>query len=56
MKEKVIEVEFIQDHGLYKKGEKTNMAESTAAAIASKGIVKFEGGKTKKESKKENEN
>jgi hypothetical protein len=52
MREKVIEVEFLQKHGLYEKGDKTNMAESTAKAIASKGIIKFDAlvkAKTKKD-------
>ena len=53
MNEKVIEVEFLQKHGLYEKGDKTNMAESTARAVASKGVVKFDGvikpSKTKKD-------
>ena len=43
MKEKVIEVLFLNDHGTYNKGNKTYMAVSTAHAVASKGVLTFDG-------------
>lgn len=44
MKKRFVEVEYLRDHGSYKKGETSDMHSTTAEALVQHGVVKI--GKT----------